>query len=350
MKLHSKPVRTGNNPAYQSRQMVRHTKAAVDAYQAMTNADPSRAISPARQREVREYARDHFGDAKHSPWLELFAGWSGEFVKGCVPETYLVQYIVPYSVQPHGDILDNTLSSRTLASDRFPDIGYVLKGTLYDRDFNHVDPATYAKQIFADHPYIYLKQATAFQGRGVARVNPGQFEAAIARSNTAVLQYPLEMHDDLVELSPSAAATLRISTISHQGETRAVGAYLRLGSVGDTHIISKSAFKITADLKSGKLFEFGTNKDWVPLSAHPDTGIPFFGTEIPHFQDAVAAVEDHHARVPHISFIGWDVAITKSDGPMFFESNAGHTGHVTHEANQGPIFAGTGWDQLHLKA
>ncbi len=332
-----------------ARQTRHYNSEARIAYAGMVAADPSRAVPDTLRRTIKDYARDHLGAAHHSPWLEFMAGWRGEFIEGCIPDTYAVQYLVPYSNGPTKGLLNNTLARRVLNSDRFPDIGYVLAGVLYDRDFLPVDPVSFAKSTFADHPFIYVKQTLGLQGLGVKRVAAEDFPAVLARSTTAVLQYPIDMHADLVAWSPNAAATLRVTTVLENGPARAVAAYFRLGSLADTHLISKSGFKIATDMETGALFETGVNSSWGPVTGHPETGIAFSGLKVPQFREALAMVEDHHTRVPHLRYIGWDVGISKNDGPMLFEANCGHTGTMISEAAQGPIFKGLGWDKLHLR-
>ena len=350
MKLHSRLIRQTSRAAENWRVMVRSNKDAVETYRTMTDVDPARAITPTMRRDIRDYAKDELGSIKHAPWLEVIAGWRGEFVRGCLPETYALEYVVPYSLQPHGKILDKTIAAKVLATDRLPDIGYIIKGTLFDRDFNPVDPDAFAKSTFANHPYIYLKKSLSYQGLAVSRVTSETFASEFANCTNASLQYPLDMHEDLEALSPSAAATLRVITISHKGNIRAVAAHLRVGKLNDTHILSASNIVIAVDLNTGKLFEIGKDSGWRPKTSHPDTGVIFAGLVYPQFHDSLEMVKQHHARLPHIGFIGWDMAVTKSDGPMLFEANAGYPSTMWPEANHGPIFAGLGWDKLHLKS
>lgn len=55
--------------------------------------------------------------------------------------------------------------------------------------------------------------------------------------------------------------------------------------------------------------------------AHPRTGIPFDGFQLPFWSDAVALVSKAQRCFPELATLGWDVAIT-DDGPAIIEANS----------------------------
>ena len=58
----------------------------------------------------------------------------------------------------------------------------------------------------------------------------------------------------------------------------------------------------------------------VPVFVHPGTEIFMPGRDIPFFKDALKLVKDAAITIPHVRFVGWDVAIT-NDGPELIEGN-----------------------------
>lgn len=327
-----------------------HAKRARAAYNAIVAARPERALTPAGRKRIVEYATERFGAPAYAPWLETYAAWRGEFVEGCMPDNYIGRYIVPYSLGAHPGALRNTFARRILQSDIFPDLAYVFYGRLYGTDNAPLEADALAARAFSDHPYVYLKHASSLRGQGVLRVTREEFARTVREAKAAVIQYPVTPHPDLVALSPDAAATLRVTTVFENGPPRPVAAYLRLGRAGDSHIMAASALRVAVDLDAGELSATGALPDWTPVEAHPDTRLAFAGLSVPGFARALDICCEHHARVPHFRFIGWDATVTESGEIVLFEANAGFANVRFSEACHGPIFAGLGWDRFHLQA
>ncbi|MDJ1017965.1 MAG: sugar-transfer associated ATP-grasp domain-containing protein [Paracoccaceae bacterium] len=225
----------------------------------------------------------------------------------------------------------------------------MFRGALFDADHAPVDPESFRSQIFDQYPYLYLKQASGLQGKGVSRVTAETFLNAIAPEIEAVLQYPIEVHPTLAEFASGDGTTLRVTTVYDKGPPRVVAAHLRFPRPGDTHVGASKNVSSVVDLETGELSSMGKRDGWVPTDRHPVTGKVFAGFVVPGFADACAVSLDHHARVPHYRYIGWDIAITPTGGIMFFEANVGHADVKISEAYYGPIFDGLGWDQLHKR-
>jgi hypothetical protein len=176
------------------------------------------------------------------------------------------------------------------------------------------------------------------------------FSDVIARTGLDLaIQRPLEPHEFFDDLSPSAAATLRLTTAREpDGTARARGAYLRLGRTSDQVVSSWSQVRVPVDLETGRLHDTAALPDWSRTDRHPDTGAAFEGGSVPHFTEGVRLVEALHAKMPHIAYAGWDVCITQSEGAKLFEVNVRQPAVAFSEAAVGPLFAGLGWDRLHL--
>ncbi|MEM9969496.1 MAG: sugar-transfer associated ATP-grasp domain-containing protein [Pseudomonadota bacterium] len=329
---------------------LRHKKLADSAYQAITRAEPDRTLSASTRKHIREYARDHFGSVMFAPWLYTYAAWRGEFVEGCLPDNYVGRFLAPYSVGMHKAATAHTMARRAFLSDRFPDLGYVFHGKLYDLDGIPLDPAEAAKTWFADHEALYVKSDDSRQGLGVTRTQPARFADDVGKLSSGVVQYPLSMHPDLKEFCPGPAPTLRITTVNIDGNVRDVAAFLKFGLQSDTHVQSTTSVKVVIDRKDGTMHKRGSLADWTPVETHPETGAAFSGRAIPNFSEVLRVCREHHARFPAIRYIGWDVAVTETGRVMFFETNSGHSGVKFSEAEHGPVFEGLGWDRLHLTA
>lgn len=74
------------------------------------------------------------------------------------------------------------------------------------------------------------------------------------------------------------------------------------------------------------------------VDAHPKTGRPFLGFQVPFWSAAVELIVRNHPRFPELTSLGWDVAIT-ADGPVVIEANAWWGDAVQHPGPRGLLSA-----------
>jgi hypothetical protein len=166
-----------------------------------------------------------------------------------------------------------------------------------------------------------------------------------------VFQAPIRQHGFFAELSPSATATLRITTARElDGSIAVKAAYLRLGRVDDDIVRSRSHVRVAVDPANGALDETGFLHDWRTIDAHPDTGLGFGGRVIPHFAAATQLCRSLHQGCPHMPCLGWDLCIDEDDQPRLMEWNARYNDIKFSEATRGPCFRGLGWEDLWRQA
>ena len=138
-----------------------------------------------------------------------------------------------------------------------------------------------------------------------------------------VLQEPVRNHEELAELAPWAANTVRIQTfITGEGSVVVQGAVLRLGRRGgmvDNYSLGGLSVPVdpaTATLGRGVL-PGSTDR----LTRHPDTGVEFTGRQVPRWAETVDLCLRAARLFPGLRSLGWDVVITPS-GPVLLEGNA----------------------------
>jgi len=317
-------------------------RAAIEA------ARPERALDLATVKMIQEYATDRLGSRFFSPWLETYTAHRGTFVEGWIPDNYHRLYVVPYT-NAALDSLPSIINGKIFSQDRFPDLAYVFYGQAYALDGTPIAVEDINRKILSDHPYVYLKKTQSSQGRGILRCDRDTLAREIATCTGAIIQRPLTIHPDLSVVFPHATATLRITTLHIAEQSRVVASYLRFGSGTDGHVKSESHVRVNVDMNTGVCADEGYLADWRPVHEHPDTKVAFKDLHVPAFQHACDICCVEHARFPSSMYMGWDVAVTADEGIMFFEANTGHADIKFSEASHGPIFAGLGWDQLHLR-
>ena len=86
--------------------------------------------------------------------------------------------------------------------------------------------------------------------------------------------------------------------------------------------------------------------NWTKITSHPDTGTSFGGLVIPSFKAAVKACTFLHDSLPHVTVIGWDIAIDKFEKVQIMEWNSNYPDIKFSEAITGPCFKEFGWQDL----
>lgn len=177
---------------------------------------------------------------------------------------------------------------------------------------------------------IVIRQVTAPR-----RAVPVERFALTLRS---VLQEGVEQHTDLSQVYRNALNTLRVATLyTPEREILVVGAILRIGS-GSNFVDNGGQGGLAApvDLSNGRLAGPATDYVGRPFAAHPDTGFPFAGFALPHWEDTLELareVQRHFASFNR--FIGMDIGIS-ADGPVLIELND-IFGSGLFEAVNGPL-------------
>lgn len=150
---------------------------------------------------------------------------------------------------------------------------------------------------------VYKKDSSA-QGKGVIIDKDIDLEKIRTYGN-GVLQKYINQAPFFDEITPESVATLRLTTlIDKYGNTRLIGAYLRLGRKKETHVVSESAIKVPIDILNGNFYNNGYTAKWEIVDKHPDSGFVFANQVIPYFFKCVEKVLVLHKRIPFVRIIG----------------------------------------------
>lgn len=187
---------------------------------------------------------------------------------------------------------------------------------------------------------IIIKPVDGLKGSQIARfhidsggtlINPQGIECPcrevvkqIGKGNGFLIEDCLINHPDIRVFNPSSLNTCRVVTfINRGGSCRILFATARFGRRGSvTDNWSAGGVAVGIDVDTGTLGrglllpQFGGG--WTEV--HPDSGQPFAGTVLPHWQEVLALVKQAAESLPWCHAIGWDVAITP-DGPVLVEGN-----------------------------
>lgn len=164
-----------------------------------------------------------------------------------------------------------------------------------------------------------------------------------AQKRPYVVEEGMDQHPKLSALHAGSVNTIRVLTMLDVAERKPfiVMAVQRIGThrSAPTDNWSRGGLSARVDLDTGQLGKAsrlprGGELEW--FDAHPDTGEPITGVEVP-FWSQVHEMVLHSARVlSFMEYIGWDIVITP-DGPVVLEANI-NTGMNVLQVHQ-PLLA-----------
>ena len=188
-----------------------------------------------------------------------------------------------------------------------------------------------------DELVLFCKPRLGIKGGGVFRLQIGQGALRLdgtpadperlrsALQGEVVCQHLIAQHPEYARFHPASTNTLRIITYRVGESIRVFLAYLRMGADGnitDNDQGGRAAVRINPEdgtLEREGIYMWPNGASAV--THHPDTDVPFVGTPLRYFQEAVdIASQAHHLLPSTIESVGWDVAV-REDGPVLLEGN-----------------------------
>jgi hypothetical protein len=325
-----------------------HKRKAQQALEVIEKHNSSK-LTPALRTLADDYAHEVLGGREYAPWLYVYAAVSGTFKEGWIPDNYFGKFIVPRVNSGLGPMTEvKSFTGVALRTDRLPDIAYYLNGILYGKTLEPIRIDDLRNAIGEKYEHLFAKKDGSSRGKGVAKLETKQITKEVLDSiGNCVIQYPIEQNAFFEEIVSGSLATVRITTVRNgSGRIEARAAYLRLGRRDTAWVQSDNSIRIAIVDKAGRLDALGYTQDWRSWQSHPDTNVNFQRKCVPCFKEAQEACVSLHASVPHMTIIGWDVAIDRSDQIKIIEWNGQHCDIKFSEATTGPCFADLGWERL----
>lgn len=291
------------------------------------------------KKDITQYSIKKFGSRKYRYWLWVYTAYNMEFKEGWIPDNYFGKIFLKNVNNSYtGLSVMRTLQKQILYSSRFPDAYYILRGLLYNSSMKETSWESFFQEVEMGKVF-YIKSNLSSQGNGIKKIhkeNLKQFE--FSGFIDSVIQNEVIQHDWFEKIMPNSLVTIRITTTKDKNGRISFGAAtLRLGRFQDQFIKSDSSIRVAIIDMDGTLDKHGIDSNWFFLNKHPDTNFEFYNQKVPFFSKAVEVCLESHRKIPHISVIGFDVAIDRFGEVFILEFNSGHTDIKFHEASTGPF-------------
>ena len=143
------------------------------------------------------------------------------------------------------------------------------------------------------------------------------------------MEFPLILEEQIIQnkkmasLHPNSLNTLRIVTyLDEKGKITIHMPFIKIGQKG-SFVDNGGSGGILAqiDPKNGTIITDGKDELNNRYVKHPDTNIIFKGFEIPEWNEVIKLVTKAANEFTKTRYIGWDVGISKDNGPVIVEAN-----------------------------
>lgn len=162
-------------------------------------------------------------------------------------------------------------------------------------------------------------------------------EILSSRGGDFVVQKVLRQHHKMAELNPDSINTVRVMTLLWKGQSRVLGALVRIGTKGcrvdNPH--TSNGFSCVLD-EEGKMVDKAYDRDWHPYTELPN-GMAVKGFTVPYYDRIVDTVLKLHYRMPHFRVIGWDMTVSEEGEPIMIEANLSSPEIYFHQLGGGPL-------------
>lgn len=117
--------------------------------------------------------------------------------------------------------------------------------------------------------------------------------------------------------------TVRMNTILRNGKVTHYTPFILTGRSGSfVNNGAQGGFFASIDAGSGTIITDGFDETGKKYGKHPDSGIPFRDERIPQWSDLLSVTAAMAARVPDVTYVGWDMALAPC-GWVCVEANKG---------------------------
>ena len=176
-----------------------------------------------------------------------------------------------------------------------------------------------AIQFMSEVQDLFIKPQGGSYGHGAFVAKCDNKDAAITLFNeltdkggTWILEERIIQDEGMAKWNPSSVNTIRFTSILTSKGYHCLTPVLRTGRKGNI-VDNGGSGGILAniDLETGRIYTDGIDESCHAYKCHPDSGIPFRGSEIPNWELLKETVKKAHETVArNHKYIGWDLALS----------------------------------------
>ena len=182
------------------------------------------------------------------------------------------------------------------------------------------------KAFIEKHDKFIVKPIDGICGKGIEVYNSDEIASVenlyqiLKENGQWVVEEYITQHKALSKLYPHSVNTIRIVTLKNSEGVHIPFAGIRMGNGKQIDNLNNGGIAAKIDVDAGVICSNGAAKYGQRMTVHPMTNVQFKGYEIPHFEQAKAAVIKAAEDIEGLNYLAWDVAILP-DGVTIIEAN-----------------------------
>lgn len=175
------------------------------------------------------------------------------------------------------------------------------------------------------HPEFMAKPVDGMCGKGIEKITVCEFDRDSLRKyledkGLMLLEERVIQHPVMMELHPYSVNTCRVITLTKDGVTNVVAAYLRIGNGKHVDNFNSGGMVVPIEEDRGEIIYPALDKASVLYEEHPLTKVKIKGFKVPLWDEVLRLVKQAGQVVPQVGLVGWDVAVCEN-GPLLIEGN-----------------------------
>lgn len=211
---------------------------------------------------------------------------------------------------------------------------YCLLKSYYQRDallLNGTVSNDELLDFIVKHKKIVCKPINLYLGKGIEILNTEDFKdikdeqsyllSLVQQNKEYILEDLIVQSADLGIFHPQSVNTIRIPTFRTKDGIVICQPFFKSGQ-GDNIVDNggHGGILTAVDAETGVLISRGVDEKGTVFLKHPDSGIVFFGYQLPDWQQVIQIVTECMQFVPEVKYVGWDLAHTEQ-GWIIVEGN-----------------------------
>lgn len=177
---------------------------------------------------------------------------------------------------------------------------------------------------------LVVKPISNCAGRGVEKLQMSGaedwsqwFDQHVRKESPLMVEQLIVQAEEMGRWHPKSVNTIRTNTILRDGRFTLFSTFLRMGRSGSfMDNCGQGGLMASVDPVVGHVVTRGYDETGREYEEHPDSGCAFVGAAIPRWEELRALAETLARAIPELTFVAWDLALTK-DGWVMVEGNKG---------------------------
>lgn len=282
--------------------------------------------TPEQVAQVTEHLLKRFGDTQDLDWYLSAVLTRGEFVENLIPPREYTAKIYPHLNGGLAKMTEvKTFAHSVLATEQLLDVGYLIDGNFYNRDYKiaHLDDLV---KHLGPGAMIFVKRDSSRFGRHSYLVSIEDFVKAPHETEPDwVIQRVQEPAPQIAAVGGKRPVTIRIVTVrDSEGYVDSPTASLIVGGERVELRETEPVIEVLITNKDGQLDSLGFDDDMVRYESAGGMLPKFADVKIEHFATARQFVINLHRRYPKFDILQWDITIDEKGTPWIYEWSGDH--------------------------